>query len=107
MKRNYSGCVRSPRLHDNHNTNVRCDHNKSVQWCERTAFSGQAMVEFALVLIVAMIVLFVAIQMAFIGQAALALGQMNYQGARFAAVNQCAAPNDVATYMVLNGSPTI
>jgi hypothetical protein len=65
------------------------------------------MVEFALVLIVAMIVLFVAIQMAFIGQAALALGQMNYQGARFAAVNQCAAPNDVATYMALNGSPTI
>jgi hypothetical protein len=70
-------------------------------------FGGQAMVEFALVLSVAMIVLFVAIQMAFIGQAALALGQINYQGARFAAVNQCATPSDVATYMVLNGSPTI
>jgi len=65
------------------------------------------MVEFALVLFVALIVLFVAIQMAFIGQAALALGQMNYQGARFAAVNQCATASDVATYMVLNGSPTI
>ena len=70
-------------------------------------FGGQAMVEFALVLFVAMIVLFVAIQMAFIGQAALALGQINYQGARFAAVNQCATPSDIATYMVLNGSPTI
>jgi TadE-like protein len=73
----------------------------------RTALGGQAMVEFALVLFVALIVLFVAIQMAFIGQAALALGQMNYQGARFAAVNQCATPSDIATYMVLNGSPTI
>jgi len=39
------------------------------------------MVEFALVLFVAMIVLFVSIQMAFIGQAALALGQLNYQAA--------------------------
>ena len=45
------------------------------------------MVEFALVLFVAMIVLFVAIQMAFIGQTALALGQLNYQAARYAAVN--------------------
>jgi Flp pilus assembly protein TadG len=72
-----------------------------------STFSGQAMVEFALVLFVALIVLFVAIQMAFIGQAALALGQINYQGARFAAVNQCATPSDVATYMVINGSPTI
>lgn len=70
-------------------------------------FRGQAMVEFALVLFVALIVLFVAIQMAFIGQAALALGQINYQGARFAAVNQCATPSDVASYMVANGSPTI
>lgn len=73
----------------------------------RLTLPGQAMVEFALVLFVALIVLFVAIQMAFIGQAALALGQINYQGARFAAVNQCATPSDIATYMVINGSPTI
>jgi len=73
----------------------------------RFRFRGQAMVEFALVLFVALIVLFVAIQMAFIGQAALALGQMNYQGARFAAVNQCATTADVASYMVADGSPTI
>ena len=73
----------------------------------RFGLRGQAMVEFALVMFVALIVLFVAIQMAFIGQAALALGQMNYQGARFAAVNQCAQPSDVASYMVANGSPTI
>jgi hypothetical protein len=65
------------------------------------------MVEFALVLFVALIVLFVAIQMAFIGQAALALGQMNYQGARYAAVNPTFDCNSVAPYMASVGSPTI
>ena len=65
------------------------------------------MVEFALVLFVALIVLFVAIQMAFIGQAALALGQMNYQGARYAAVNPTFDCSSVATYMASVGSPTI
>ncbi len=58
-------------------------------------------------MIVAMIVLFVAIQMAVIGQAALALGQMNYQGARYAAVNNSALCSTVATYMSGVGSPTI
>lgn len=48
---------------------------------------GQAAVEFALVLTVAMIVLFVAVQFALIGQIALALGQMNYQAARYAAIH--------------------
>jgi hypothetical protein len=71
------------------------------------AFSGQAMVEFALVLFVALIVLFVAIQMAFIGQAALALGQMNYQGARYAAVNPTFGCSQLTTYLSSNGSPTI
>jgi len=51
---------------------------------------GQAAVEFALISVVAMIVLFVAVQLALIGEDALALGQMNYQGARWAAVNTCA-----------------
>lgn len=68
---------------------------------------GQAAVEFALVLIVAMIVLFVSIQMAMIGQAALALGQMNYQGARYAAVNSSLGCDAVALYMSQVGSPTI
>ncbi|HZO81674.1 MAG TPA: TadE/TadG family type IV pilus assembly protein [Candidatus Binataceae bacterium] len=68
---------------------------------------GQAAVEFALVMIVAMIVLFAAVQMAVIGQAALALGQMNYQGARYAAVNSSASCSQVATYMAGVGSPTI
>jgi Flp pilus assembly protein TadG len=68
---------------------------------------GQAAVEFALVLIVAMIVLFVGIQMAVIGQAALALGQMNYQGARYAAINNSSTCGDVAAYMQSIGSPTV
>jgi hypothetical protein len=71
------------------------------------ASPGQAMVEFALVLFVALIVLFVSIQMAFIGQAALALGQMNYQGARYAAVNPTFDCNSVAPYMASVGSPTV
>jgi hypothetical protein len=73
----------------------------------RLALPGQAMVEFALVLFVAMIVLFVAIQMAFIGQAALALGQLNYQAARYAAVNPTFGCSQLATYMSSNGSPTV
>jgi hypothetical protein len=54
-----------------------------------------------------MIVLFVSVQLALIGQASLGLGQMNYQGARYAAVHPCATANDVANYMVKVGSPTI
>lgn len=65
------------------------------------------MVEFALVLFVAMIVLFVAIQMAFIGQTALALGQLNYQAARYAAVNPTFGCSQVATYMSSNGAPSV
>src|SRR6267154_1631376 len=68
---------------------------------------GQAAVEFALISVVAMIVLFVAVQLALIGEDALALGQMNYQGARWAAVNTCASDNQILQYMLLSGSPTI
>lgn len=96
MKPNFHrSCMKIPRLH------------RSTRRRERTALSGQAAVEFALVLIVAMIVLFVAIQMAFIGQAALALGQMNYQGARYAAVNPTFDCSSVAPYMASVGSPTV
>ena len=67
---------------------------------QRRKGRGQAAVEFALVLTVAMIVLFVAVQFALIGQIALALGQMNYQAARYAAIHPgcgataCAASPD-------------
>ncbi len=65
------------------------------------------MVEFALVRFVAMIVLFVAIQMAFIGQTALALGQPNYQATRYAAVNPTYDCDQVKSYMQANGAPTL
>jgi Flp pilus assembly protein TadG len=68
---------------------------------------GQAAVEFALVATVAMIVLFVAVQLALIGEDALALGQMNYQGARWAAVNTCATYSDIANYILSVGSPSV
>jgi hypothetical protein len=68
---------------------------------------GQAAVEFALVATVAMIVLFVAVQLALIGEDALALGQMNYQGARWAAVNTCATHAQVVQYMLSVGSPSV
>jgi hypothetical protein len=51
--------------------------------------------------------LFVAVQLALIGEDALALGQMNYQGARWAAVNTCATPAQVLQYMLSAGSPSI
>jgi hypothetical protein len=81
--------------------------DRNMAGCWSPAFSGQAMVEFALVLFVAMIVLFVAIQMAFIGQTALALGQLNYQAARYAAVNPTYGCDQVKTYMQSNGAPTV
>src|SRR5690348_9348266 len=77
---------------------------------------GQAMVEFAPVLTIAVIVLFVSIQFALIGQLALALGQMNYQGARYAAIsNDCIDPTSncglsnksIKAYMLSVASPTI
>lgn len=54
-----------------------------------------------------MIVLFVSIQLALIGEAKLALGQMNYQGVRFASNNPCADSDQIASYMCAVGSPTI
>jgi Flp pilus assembly protein TadG len=88
---------------------------------QRRKGRGQAAVEFALVLTVAMIVLFVAVQFALIGQIALALGQMNYQAARYAAIhpgcgatacNQTAGDPDVNStavkpYALSIRSPTI
>lgn len=68
---------------------------------------GQAALEFALVLSVGLMILVVAIQMALIGETVLALGQVNYQGARYAAIHQCATASDVAAYMTSVASPTL
>ncbi len=68
---------------------------------------GQSLVEFALILTLVLLVILLAIQFALIGEAALALGQMNYQGARYAAVNPNADQTAVTSYMVSVGSPTV
>jgi Flp pilus assembly protein TadG len=82
----------------------------------RKARRGQAMVEFALVLTIAVIVLFVSVQFALIGQLYLALGQMNYRGVRYAAVSPnctdatigCGLNNQsITAYMLSVASPTI
>jgi Flp pilus assembly protein TadG len=60
---------------------------------------GQAMVEFALISTVALFVLLVGIQLAIIGQKALSVSQLAYQGARYAAVNATTAGSDIVTYL--------
>jgi Flp pilus assembly protein TadG len=78
----------------------------------RWSAHGQASVELALVTPIVVVLLVVAIQFALIGSAALSLSQINYQGARWAAVNctsggTCATQSDVQTYMLNNASPLI
>ena len=77
---------------------------------------GQAMVEFALVAILAVIVLLGSVQLALIGQLYLAVGQMNYRGVRYAAVSPncinatsgCGLNNQsIKAYMLSVASPTI
>jgi Flp pilus assembly protein TadG len=77
---------------------------------------GQAMVEFALVSIVAVIVLLGSVQLALVGQLYMALGQMNYRGVRYAAVSPnctdaktgCGLNNQsITAYMLSVASPTI
>ena len=74
------------------------------------------MVEFAMVSIVAVIVLFASVQLALIGQLHMALGQMNYRGVRYAAVSPdcinastaCGLNNQtIKQYMLSVASPTI
>jgi Flp pilus assembly protein TadG len=75
--------------------------------CLMGAHPAQSMVEFAFALPILLVTLLVGIQFAIIGEAALALGQVNYQGARYAAVNTSATQDAVKTYMLSVASPTI
>lgn len=68
---------------------------------------AQAALEFALVTPLVLIVLFVGIQFAIIGAAALGLGQANYQAARYAAVNPTASQSAVQNFMLSVASPLI
>jgi hypothetical protein len=68
---------------------------------------AQSVVEFAIALPILLVTLVVGVQFAIIGAASLALGQVNYQGARYAAVNTSATQSDVKTYMLSVAAPTI
>ena len=78
-------------------------------WKRRIAGAGraQAAVEFALISPFVAIVLLVGVQFAIIGAAALGLGQANYQGARYAAVNPSASQSAVQNYMLSVASPLV
>jgi Flp pilus assembly protein TadG len=67
------------------------------------------MAEFALLLPLFLFMLFMAITFAVIGQAALAVSQLAYNGARYAAINPTLSANQVASYIKSGnlGSPTI
>jgi len=77
-----------------------------VRWL-RASGRAQSAVELAFVLPVLLTVLVVGVQFAIIGAASLALGQVNYQGARYAAINGTATASAIKTYMLSVASPTI
>lgn len=66
---------------------------------------GQAMVEFAMVAVVALMVLLIAIQYAMIGQAALAVSQAAFQAARYASVNPNSDQTAVKGYLFGSAGP--
>jgi hypothetical protein len=68
---------------------------------------GQATVELALVAPIVMFLMLIGIQFAIIGVAALGLGQIDYQGARYAATNPSATQSAVQSYMVSVASPIV
>src|ERR1039458_6514622 len=68
---------------------------------------GQAAVELALIIPIVLCLMVVGIQFALVGVAALGLGQVNYQGARYAATNPSASQSAVQSYMVSVASPII
>ncbi len=80
----------------------------SKEQCARNMLRrAQAAVEFALIAPVIIIVMLVGVQFAIIGVAALGLGQVDYQGARYAAVNSSATQSQVQSYMLSVASPII
>src|ERR1700719_3765798 len=68
---------------------------------------GQASVELAFVTPVVLLVMLIGIQYSILGLAVLGLGQVDYQGARYAATNPSATQSAVQSYMVSVASPFI
>ena len=80
--------------------------NLKAKWRGRLE-RAQAAVEFALIAPVVIVVMLVGIQFAIIGAASLGLGDVAYQGARWAAINSSSTPAQVRTYMISVASPLI
>ncbi|HSR56961.1 MAG TPA: hypothetical protein VLL57_02170 [Candidatus Binataceae bacterium] len=64
------------------------------------------MVEFAMVAVVAIFLIVIAIQYALIGQAALALSQAAFAGARYLSVNNSYGEGDLQCYLTGTGTPS-
>jgi Flp pilus assembly protein TadG len=77
------------------------------QFITRAFQRGQAAVEFALISTLALAILLVGIQFAIIGQAALAVSQASYLGARTASVNGALTSDTLGTAIANQMSPTI
>lgn len=80
---------------------------RAGRFVERLNRGGQAMVEFALIAVLALVVMLVGIQFAIIGQAALAVSQASFLGARTAAVNETMTQSQLQTAIANEISPTI
>lgn len=90
--------------------------HESVERCPRSGVSerlhakgGQAMAEFALLLPLFLFVVFLSITFAMIGQSALAVSQLAYTGARYAAIHPELTASEIQSYITSGavGSPTI
>ena len=86
---------------------TRAAGRRAIRLPARAFRRGQAMVEFALIATLSMVVLLVGIQFAIIGQAALAVTQASYLGARAASVNSSLDSNSLQTAIANQISPTI
>ena len=86
---------------------IRIAGGKAMRLPARAYGRGQAMVEFALIATLSLLVLLVGIQFAIIGQAALAVTQASYLGARAASVNASLTSNSLQTAVANQMSPTI
>ena len=86
---------------------IRTAGERAMRLPARAFRRGQAMVEFALIATLSMVVLLVGIQFAIIGQAALAVTQASYLGARAASVNTNLDSNSLSNAIASQISPTI
>ena len=97
--------MRSAEMHTESPSSARSRLARPLARLER----GQSMAEFALLAPLFLFVVFVAITFAVIGQSALAVSQLAYNGARYAAVNPGLTSTQVQTYIKSGaiGAPSI